>query len=102
MRQLLARAQPARDMATGRRGIRRHQREGGCLRLGHEVAVEVEVGEAQQRVAALALAEQVALAAQPQVELRDLEAVGVLEDRLQALAGAAGKLVAEEQDAVAL
>src|SRR5687767_11503467 len=99
MRQLLARAKPARDVASRRRAIRLHQPERSCLRLGHEAAVEIEIGEAQQRVAALALAEQVALAAQLQIELGELEAVRVLEDRLQALAGVVGKPVPEQQDA---
>ena len=48
-----------------------------------QIAIEFEIGVAQQRHAALAAADELAGAAQVQVLPRDLEAVRVLEDDLQ-------------------
>src|SRR5437879_13888069 len=76
---------------------------GGRLACGaHEVPVALDVGKAQQRQAALALAEILAGAAQQQVAARDLEAVRALVNHLQAFAGAGGQRAAEEQDARAV
>src|SRR5437762_14174041 len=76
---------------------------GGRLACGaHEVPVALDVGKAQQRQAALALAEILAGAAQQQVAARDLEAVRALVNHLQAFAGAGGERAAEEQDARAV
>ena len=67
-----------------------------------ELAVALEVGEEQQRLAALPLTEIFAWAAQVQVALGDLEPVGALEDDLQSRAGSLGERVAKKQDAHAL
>src|SRR5687767_14156671 len=99
--QFLPRAEPARHVPPGDARIFLDEALRGLRRLGDQPGVLVEPREAQQRVAALALAEQVALAAQPQVELRELEPVVVLVDRLEARPRGAGELLAEQQDALA-
>src|SRR5689334_12590526 len=68
-------------------------------RLPRELSVAFEIGEAQQRLAALALAEVFARPAQLQIALRDLEAVRALEDDLEPCTRRIGKRVAEKQDA---
>src|SRR3954470_738740 len=82
--EVLPGAEPALHMARGRLGIVLQQlrrRRAGRL---DQIDVALEVGEAQQRRAALALAEEFAGAALLQIVARDLEAVGVLVDDLQA------------------
>src|SRR5882672_10208171 len=71
-------------------------------RLPNEVPIALEIGEAQQRLAALALAQVFARAAQLEIALRDLEAIRALEDHLQPGSRAVGQWLAIEQDADAL
>src|SRR5688572_21017868 len=99
--QFLTRAEPARHVTPVRGRVLLEQALRGLRRLRDQLPVLVEAREAQQRVAALALAEQVSLAAQAQVELRQLEAVVVLIDRLEARPRGLRELLAEQQDALA-
>src|SRR4051812_2714866 len=99
--QLLARAEPARDVAARRAGIVADQGFGGLARRFDERAVLVRVGEAQQRHAALAFAQVLARPAQLEVELGDAKAVAVLVDDPQALARRLRELVAEQENAIA-
>src|SRR5690606_34405134 len=99
---VLARAEPARDMGPRRFRVAVHQLGRRASRRLDEVAVALELGKAQHRHAALALAQELARAAQLEVAARHLEAVGVLVDDLQPLARRGGEVVREKQDADAL
>src|SRR5437868_3275501 len=61
-----------------------------------------EIGEAQRRIAALALAEVLSRAAQLEIELGDAETVGILVNHLEAIARRRRKRAAVEQNADAL
>src|SRR2546423_15451181 len=89
-------------MRARRLGIASDQLGGRLACSAHEILVALDVGKAQQRHAALALAEILAGAAQQKVAMRDLEAIRALVDHLQAFAGAARERSAEEQDARAV
>src|SRR2546429_8140814 len=89
-------------MRARRLGIAADQLAGRLACGAHEILVALNVGKAQQRHAALALAEILAGAAQPQVAARDLEAVRALVDRLQAFASALRERAGVEQDACAV
>src|SRR2546425_11119500 len=89
-------------MRARRLGIGSDQLGGRLARGAHEVPVALDVGKAQQRHAALALAEILAGAAQQQVAARDFEAIRILKNHLQAFAGVARERSAEEQDARAV
>src|SRR5436190_17859279 len=69
---------------------------------GDKLAVALEVGEAQQRLAALPLAEVLAGPAQLEIALRDLEAVGAFEDHLQSRSRRLGQRLAVQHDARAI
>src|ERR1044071_4915380 len=86
MDQLPLRAQPALDVGPRRRRIGLDQLRGRAARRLDERAVAAEIGEAKQRVAALALAEVFAGSPQLEVVARNLEPVAVLADHLQARA----------------
>src|SRR6185369_679000 len=103
MDQLPLRAQPALDMGPRRRRVGLDQLGGRAARRLDERAVAAEIGEAEQRVAALALAEVFAGAPQLEVVPRDLEPVAVLADHLQARARRIRQALPEEEcaDAVA-
>src|SRR5258708_16822189 len=68
-------------------------------RLGYQLAIALEIREAQQRLAALPLAQILARPAQLEIALRDLETVGALEDDLQPVAGGLRQRFAEKQNA---
>src|SRR5688500_18975381 len=91
--QFLPRAEPARQVPPGDGRILLDEALRGLRRLGDQLAVLVEPRETQKRVAALALAQKVPLAAQPQVELREPESVVVLVDRLETRPRRLGKLL---------
>src|SRR5688572_14470693 len=99
--QFLPRAEPARHVPPGAARVFLDEALRGLRRLDDQLGVLVEPREAQQRVAALALAQQVPLAAQSQVELGELESVVVLVDRPEARPGRLGEPLAEQQDAFA-
>src|SRR5688572_28336224 len=90
-------------MNVGARGLHvaAHELGRGTHRGLDEIPVPLEIGEAQERRAALPLAEELARTAQLQVLARDLEAVGALVDHLQPLPRIALQL-AVEKDADAL
>src|SRR5688572_26256587 len=99
--ELLPGPEPARDMRPGGARVALEERLRRLPRGVDELRVPPEIGKAQQRLAALALAQDLARAAKLEIELGDFEAVVVLEDDLQALARGLGKPLPEEQDAVA-
>src|SRR5205814_3534474 len=70
-------------------------------RLRDERGVALQIREAQQRLAALPLAQILAGATQLEIALRDLETIGALEDDRQPVAGSLRQRVAEKQDAYA-
>src|SRR2546426_450697 len=72
--------------------------------VGRPVAVCAQAREAEVREAALARAEQLALAAQLEVPLRELEAVRRVDERLQARLRGVRQLLlrTRDQEAVAL
>ena len=92
-------AQPALDVPVGSIGEILQQPLRRRARRVEQSGVGFEVGVAQQRHAALAAAEEFAGAAQAQVLAGDLEAVGVLEDDLQARARRLAERMGVEQDA---
>jgi len=75
------------------------QRLGRLARRNQQRLVLVQVREAQQRRAALRLAQDLARTAQGQVLARDLEAVRVLVHHLEARARGLGQRAGVEQDA---
>src|SRR3970040_1365519 len=83
-------------------GPARRQGQGGLARRKDQVGVALEVGEAQQRHAALALAEVLAGTAQGEVALRDLEAVAAFVDHLEAAARGGPERRRVERDAYAV
>src|SRR5437762_13345602 len=82
--ELLPGAQPALHMGARRGRVLLDQLSAGVLGSRDEVGVAFEIGEAQQRRAALALAQVLPRAAQLQVQMRDFEAVGSFINDLQA------------------
>src|SRR4051812_31854879 len=75
---------------------------GRLARRLHQVGVERQVGEAEQGIAALTFANELAGTAQLEVALRDLEAIGVLENDAQPLARISLQRLAEKQHADAV
>src|SRR2546421_12956081 len=67
-----------------------------------QILVERQIGKAQKRHAALALAEELTRPAQGEIAPCDFEPIAALEHHLHALAAGGRKLVAEEQDAHAV
>src|SRR5688500_3949562 len=96
MGELAARAEPARHVLPRCGGGFLEQSARRLRRLGHQVFVQDEIREAQERVAALTLAHDLARAAQFEIELGNLEAVRVLIDRLQPLPRVVRQGFAEE------
>src|SRR5690348_11373011 len=98
----LPRAEPAIEVL--RRGVRavREELVGDAACGLQQVGIALEVGEAQQRRAALPGAEEFARAAQREVLARDLEAVVALVDDLQTLARHVRERLVVEQDREAL
>src|SRR5688572_15449134 len=88
-------------MRARRCAVARDQLGGHPRRRLDQVAVALQIGKAQQRRAALALAQEFARAAQQKVLARDLETVARFADQLDAFAGISRQL-AVEQDADAL
>src|SRR4051794_16120592 len=74
----------------------------GLDRLAHQLAIALQVGEAQQRLAALPLAQVFAGPPDLEVALRDDEAARVFEDHLEALARGLGQRLAVKENAHAL
>src|SRR3954466_15248142 len=102
MDQLPFRAQPTLDVGSRRGRVGLDQLRGSTACRLDQRAVAAEVGEAEQRVAALPLADVFARAAQLEVVTRDLESIAVLVDHLEPRARGMRKACAEEQDADAL
>src|SRR5689334_16330161 len=75
---------------------------GDVARLLDQRGIALEVGEAQERHAGSSRAEELARPADRKILPRDLEAVGVLVDHLQALARGVAHRLLEKQDALAL
>src|SRR5258706_9610058 len=102
LRQLRPRSEPARNMVAPPLRVARDQLGRGLLRRRDELRVALEVGEAEQRIAALALAQDFAGPAQLEVAVRDLESVARFVDHLEARARRLGERAAVEQDAGAV
>src|SRR5258708_23304027 len=71
-------------------------------RVGYQLAIALEIREAQQRLAALPLAQILARPAQLELALRDVEAVGALEDDRELVGRGPGERFSEKQDAHAV
>src|SRR5258706_11342903 len=98
-RVVVRRRQPALDMAPGCLGILLQQGFCGVARVARKRFVFLQVGVAQQRQTALALAEEFARPALSEVLGRDLEAVTLLENHLEARTRRLGQWRRVEQDA---
>src|SRR5205809_4961440 len=99
MDQVFARAEPALDVGPRRGRMALEHLARRLHRLRDERAVALEVGEAQQRCAALPLAQILAGPAQLEIALRDLEAISAFIDDLQPVARGLRQRFAEKQDA---
>src|SRR5688572_5553360 len=97
LQQFMAAAEPAGEVGARRGWLRAQELDGRAARRVEQIEVGVDVGETQHRDPALARAEELAGAAQPQVLARDLEAVAVLEDDLQPRPRGVGERVLVEQ-----
>src|SRR5437773_4663599 len=95
-------AEPALDVRARGGGMALEHLGRRLERLRDKLRVALEIREAQQRLAALSLAQILARAAQFEIALRDLETVGTFEDDLQPVAGSLRQRVSEKQDADAL
>src|SRR5678815_2088754 len=102
MDQLAFRAQPTLDVGPRRRRVGLDQLGRSAARRLDERAVAAEIGEAEQRVPALPLAD--IFAGPPQLEIvaRDLESIAVLADHLQPRARGVRQVFPEEEDADAV
>src|SRR5947207_10302690 len=89
-------------MRARRSGVALEHLACGFDRLRDELAVALEIREAQKRRAALPLAEVFARPAQLEVALRDVETTGAFEDDLQSCSRSVGKRLSVQQDAYAL
>src|SRR5476649_2202735 len=92
---------PARQELVHARRVGQRLREparGLLLRRVQHVAIADEIDHPERRQAGLARAEEIAGAAQPEIALRDLEAVGRVGHRLQALARLVGERVLVQQE----
>src|SRR5258707_4487662 len=99
MDQIFARAEPALDVGPRRGRMALEHLAGRLDRARDELAIALEIGEAQQRLAALPLAQILAGPAQFEIALRDLEAIRAFIDDLQPVAGGLRQRFAEKQDA---
>src|SRR5882724_11239720 len=90
--EVLPRLEPARDVRPSHARVALEQLGGGRLRRLDELHVLFQIREAQQRLAALPLAEDLAGPAQLEIALGDREAVDALVDDLQPLARQLGDL----------
>src|SRR3954447_4463327 len=100
--QVLAAAEPALDVRARCGGMAPEHLLRRLDGPRDKLAVALEVGEAQQRLAALPLTEVLARPAQLEIPLRDFEAVCAFEDHLQSRSRRLGQRLAIQQDARAL
>src|SRR5690349_20062705 len=98
LEKLKAPAQPARQVRPRCLRMRGDGLPRRCAGGVEQVEIGLEVGEAQQRNAALARPQHLPGTAQAQVMARDLEAVVVLEDDFKPLARGLRERVLVEQD----
>src|SRR5476649_2631012 len=92
---------PARQELVHARGVGQRLRKparGLLLRRVQHLAIADEIDHPERRQAGLARAEEIAGAAQPEIALRDLEAVGRVGHRLQPLARLVGERVLVQQE----
>src|SRR5580765_4031683 len=75
---------------------------GGAARRLDEHAVAAEIGEAEERVSALPLADMITRSAQLEVVTRDLESVAVLADHLDPRFRRVRQVFPEQEDADAV
>src|SRR4051812_23966967 len=99
MDQVFARPKPPLDMGSSRGGMPLEHLACRVYGAGDELAVALEVGEAEERVAALPFAEIFTRPAHLEVLLRDGEAIGGLEDHFQASPCVVRQRLAVEQHA---
>src|SRR5690606_31479623 len=100
--EFLPAAEPAPQVLVDERRLPLQQVFGDLARRRQQVAVALQVRVAQQRLARLARAEELAGAPLDQVATRDLETVGSLVHRPQALSRRRGQRRPEHQHAYAL
>src|SRR5690348_14093346 len=99
LRQVLTATEPALYVGACGGGVTLDHLLGRRDRHPHEITIALDVGEAQQGFAALALAEILAGPSLLEILLRDHESIGVLVDDLEAIARGFGERFAVEQDA---